>query len=119
MNAMAFESTKSAIDSAKKKISTHLKSIRLPASHSKIDLAEGLDAVPQLGGPLEVETPRRVLHRGLELGHVGGEGRGTLPLGRGRLLDLDVVVVALRHRLHEAPDRAAHRLRGAATRPVV
>src|SRR5260370_42230576 len=98
MNAMAFESTKSAIDSAKKKISTHLKSIRLPASYSEIDLAEGLDAVPQLGGPLEVETPRRVLHRGLDLGHVGGEGRVTLPLCRARLLGLADRRVARRHR---------------------
>src|SRR5260370_40927019 len=111
MNGMAFESTKSAIDSAKKKISTHLKSIRPPALYSEIDLAEGLDAVPQLGGPLEAETPRRVLHRGLELGHVGGERGGALPLGRGCLLYLDGVVVALGHPLQECADRAPPRPR--------
>src|SRR5439155_22927089 len=51
--------------------------MRLP--HLEVHLAQRLDPVPQLGRPLEVQPLRRLLHRALELGHVGGQRGRVLP----------------------------------------
>src|SRR5207253_5610585 len=79
---------------------------------------ERADAVAELGGLLEVEPPRRVLHLRLQLGDTALEIGGRLERLLRRGLHLDGVVVALVDRPQEVADGRADRLRPGARPPV-
>src|SRR5262249_41915681 len=121
-NARTLLRTKSAVAAKAKAISAHLNTMpgeispsaghriaRASRAHAsanlEVDLLQGLDAVAQLGGALEVEPLRGVLHGALELRDVRGQGSRTLPLRLRRLRDLNRIVIPLGHRLEQLPDR--------------
>src|SRR2546429_1550882 len=84
---------------------------RRPGVSADLLASQGADAVAELGGVLEVEPPRGVLHLRVQLADAPLEvGRRVEGLLRGRL-DLHGVVVALVHRLQQVADRRADRLR--------
>src|SRR2546426_244969 len=90
-----------------------------PRDSQELRSPERLDPVAELGGLLEVEPPRRLLHPCLQLGDSPRERRGRLELLLGGRLHLDRVVVPLVDRLEELAGRRPDRLGRDAVLPGV